>query len=356
MQTASSGVARWQDHDPATLAIRGLLVEEARTNLLTYSSSVGGTNWISTHSPTLNAAVAPDGTTTMTQANPAAATSQIYQTLTLTAATTYYMSIYAKAGTSARSRLQLFDNTGVDAQAILEINWTAGVPSQHAIAGSAASITFTDVGGGIYRIGMAATSDATNTSHRFQWYSDISAGTGTTFVWGAQLEAGAFATSYIPSTSASVTRAADAVSLATTAFNAGASAATRYVAAYVLEKDQDYARPDNIFVLDAGVNRMTFSDVGGANSGRLAHYNGTSTTGTANAISDNTNLKLALAGTSSDRNLVLNGGTIAESASTIGLPATSIGFGGSNCGQMWYRQIMDLPVQLSDADLQTLTT
>jgi hypothetical protein len=47
----------------------------------------------------------------------------------------------------------------------------------------------------------------------------IGSGTGTILVWGSQIEAGAFATSYIPTTGTTATRAADVASITSTNFS-----------------------------------------------------------------------------------------------------------------------------------------
>src|SRR4051812_3519980 len=57
------------DYDPITLTPRGLLIEEARTNLLLRSESVATSPWTRTrmNAPSTNAAIAPDGTLTADQ-------------------------------------------------------------------------------------------------------------------------------------------------------------------------------------------------------------------------------------------------------------------------------------------------
>jgi len=68
IQSAGTNVARF-DHDPVTLACKGLLIEESRTNLLRQSENFG-TTWSASQLNTtgipayLNVATAPDGTTT----------------------------------------------------------------------------------------------------------------------------------------------------------------------------------------------------------------------------------------------------------------------------------------------------
>ena len=53
------------DYDPATLAPRGLLIEEQRTNLLLRSEEFDNASWAKTNATiTVNATTAPDGTTT----------------------------------------------------------------------------------------------------------------------------------------------------------------------------------------------------------------------------------------------------------------------------------------------------
>jgi hypothetical protein len=93
--------------------------------------------------------------------------------------------------------------------------------------------TITPVGGGWYRI--TATAAATATGSGFFQFSLCSAANTTTYlgditkgayIYGAQLEAGAFATSYIPTDAATVTRNADVASVATSQFPYSATEGT----------------------------------------------------------------------------------------------------------------------------------
>ena len=193
---------------------KGLLIEEQRTNLVTYSEQFDNAAWAKTGSSvTANANVAPDGTLTADRLveDGATSTHRVSQAYT-TSAIAYTFSVYAKA--SGRSIVQLFTN---HTAAVSGCNFdlssgTAGTPS----AGITASIT--PVGNGFYRCSITYTalaaaggvfvspqtsiSAAMNSSYAGDGFSGV-------FLWGAQLEAGSFATSYIPTVASQVTRAAD---------------------------------------------------------------------------------------------------------------------------------------------------
>jgi hypothetical protein len=210
------------DHD-ATGKPLGLLIEEQRTNLLTHSAEfdVTWSNVVGVVNVTANTAVAPDGTSTADKLVPAAATSYMVkrQPVTTTAAS-HTFSVYGKESDSGY-HLELFTVVrGADVGAVFNL-------STGAVLGSANCTTVVSSpdanGWRRYCITFIANAGATNLDVRVATASTINQsmtgdGSAGIFAWGAQLEVGAFATSYIPTTTASATRSADVASMPTTAF------------------------------------------------------------------------------------------------------------------------------------------
>jgi hypothetical protein len=203
----------------------GLQLEEARTNLLVRSEEFGTTWSPSNITVSPDAIVAPNGTLT---ADKAIATTtngahQLFQVTSGTSGVTYTISFYVKAGEYNRFNFGP-GNTAVGGDRLVTINLGLSNPvvSQDAIFNSSAFAT--PVGNGWYRVGASFTATATGTMTVAVLQTIINnagsssfAGDGTSgiYLWGAQLEAGAFLTSYIPTTSATVTRAADVSTSAT---------------------------------------------------------------------------------------------------------------------------------------------
>jgi hypothetical protein len=230
LQSAASGVARF-DNNPTTGESLGLLIEESRTNLVTYSSQFDDSVWsIVNVTVSANAAVAPDGTLTADRLISAATTNLTYarQLATLSAGSATW-SVYVKQ--YGVQYLQLFWGATFNATDYVNFDITNGTVT----AGTYTSASITNVGNGWYRCSITSTVAAgsgvyvfaaivaTSTSTRATNYTGN--GYSGAFYWGAQLEAGAFATSYIPTVASQVTRAADSASMTgtnfSTWFNAG---------------------------------------------------------------------------------------------------------------------------------------
>jgi hypothetical protein len=200
------------DHDPVTLACKGLLIEEQRQNLILQSEDFG-TTWTATQSTvSTNVATAPNGLVTADKIIPnlaAGALSRVAQVFTLTGAHT--MSVFAKASEWGWILISYgpIANTGVWFDLT---NGTIGTQT----AGLVGSII--PYGNGWYKCIVAFTGAGTSLNARFRAVnadneSTLGDGTSGVFVWGAQLEAGAFPTSYIPTTTASLARSADVCSI-----------------------------------------------------------------------------------------------------------------------------------------------
>ena len=189
LQTASAGTPRF-DHDPVTHTARGILIEESRTNYLKSSGQMTGTGWSTrAGSTTVAAAVtAPDGSGTSYLETKTSGDGYVWQFVLLAPSTRYTYSIFVKgAGSNSTIKLYAWDSvvsqTSPSITVLASQNWT--------------------------RVSFSFTTSATVISGDYGFFI----GTTPIYVWGAQLEAGSFPSSYIPTTSASGTRAADYLTL-----------------------------------------------------------------------------------------------------------------------------------------------
>ncbi|GEO38370.1 hypothetical protein SAE02_25180 [Skermanella aerolata] len=204
------------DYDPATLASRGLLVEEQRTNLLLNSNTFSA--WSNSGlSVTGSSGTAPSGSNDAWLLGAGVAEGRGALIVAIPADTTVYAySIHLKAGSSAVTDIRLSFVGGSEYDA--RVTWaTAGISVKKGT--HAFSPSLQNIGGGWYRavMGVANTSRTQVLPYIFPAGQGTSA-TGNVLAFGAQLEAGSFATSYIPTTSASATRAADTCSISLGAF------------------------------------------------------------------------------------------------------------------------------------------
>jgi len=229
---ASAYYAPRFDYNPVTLAPRGLLIEEQRVNLVLYSEQFDNAGWTKLNgSVTANTTTSPDGTANadaFIENTAASAFHAMGQAVTKAASSIEYAgSFYVKdKGRQVAFNIQnAAGSSGVQGR----VNPATGTVTQNATAfGSgftAGTITITNAGNGWYRVVMTATSD-TSTTVTFQLIlhngtTSVYTGDGVSgaFLYGAQLEAGAFATSYIPTVASTVTRAVDVASMTGTNFS-----------------------------------------------------------------------------------------------------------------------------------------
>ena len=225
MQAAAINAPRC-DYDPATRVLRGLLIEEARTNSVTQSGDFTNIAWVKGASATLAAGVpGTNGPTTGSGLISANATiGFLAQAYTAAAGTAITMSCFVKAGSLSSALLLMPATWWADAtNRIGTYDLAAGIVSS--VTGAGATGTIQPAGNGWYRISMTATPGVAGTTSP-QFARAAANGNGVAiqhYAFGAQLEAGAFATSYVPTAGAAVTRAVDLCSMPTGPwFNAAA--------------------------------------------------------------------------------------------------------------------------------------
>jgi len=198
----------------------GYLIEGASTNFLLRSEEFDNAAWVKTGATvTANTIISPDGNVTADTINATAAATQtlILQLATVTSGVSIDQSFFIKLQPSS----SLF----------VAITFISGVtdPSPAWIDLSDGSIARDDQGiatvksliNNWIRVDINSVTNATSTQARMYLtdrttstgWTTTASGTETVSVWGAQLEQLPFASSYIPTNTTAVTRAADDVSI-----------------------------------------------------------------------------------------------------------------------------------------------
>ena len=369
LQTAAANVGRL-DYDPSTLEPRGFLIEGAATNLLTYSEQFDNAAYYNGRaSISANTTVAPDGATTadrlIEDSTASASHYGALRDLTLADNTDYTFSVYLKAGTRRYAILQFLPKTGSDRRFWVDL--TNGVSGSTFASPVATSLQ--DVGGGWYRASITVNSASGGTTPQ-AWIgmSDTDAqisysGDGSSYfdIWGIQIEAGSAPSSYIATTSSTVTRAADAVTIS--ALNTApwfVNAAQTWVVEFEGPVDPvsqriiklDDGTTNNRFIM--AVNAGYDLDVRVYNSGSLVVNTGTilySSSGVS---------KAAMTLAPDDLYATANGGAGQSDTSTGGeigqLTTLNIGSDGPGAELFgWIRSLTYYPQRLTDTQLVALT-
>lgn len=226
LQTAAINTPR-VEYDANGVA-KGLLIEEARTNLLTYSEDFSNSYWNKPVGGQLGSAVVgPDGISgsgVTLEDDGATGTGLVYffRTITVNTSTTYTVSIFAKADQLQWLAIRLINFTTPPTASAVWFNLNTGAK------GTESNVTgnIEPYSNGWYRCSVTFTTDAIDTTGNIQFLccdsdNDISVdldGTSSILVYGAQLEAGSFPTSYIPTSGATATRSADIASVSVSEF------------------------------------------------------------------------------------------------------------------------------------------
>lgn len=341
-------------------AFPALLVEPAATNLLLRSEEFDNAYWTKTNTTvTANATTAPDGTLTADKvAATTTGTDRRIQRADGLASGMYTTSIFAKAAELSTIRMY-----AVDFNAQATFNLSAGTVN-NILGGATASIeSYRD---GWYKCSITITYAGGATQALYLNIGNalggdpVTAGDGV-FIWGAQLETGSVATSYIPTVASTVTRNADVISLTGASGLIGQTEGVLFAEINFNGNQKDGAR---IVVIDGGAEiSSTYLRINTSNQVEAVSFNsGLQYFATSLPLILGTN-KVALAYSIGNYAFFLNGNLVNEQNSGIPPACSNIRIGSSDLTAVSGHFLNDriyasaiYPSRLDNAVLQAITT
>ena len=327
---------------------------------------------VNASSVSANVTTSPDGTANadkLVEDSALSNTHRLFNTtgITLTAATYAFSGFFKTAG-RRYVHIRLFDGTAGNYGKCLDLNTgtlVAGffdganaltAPTTSSVTALANSwfyvqMTFTGTAAG--SLIVVYLSDSPTTTN---YTGDGASGA---YVWQLQLELGAFATSPIVTTAATVTRTVDDETLASSLFPLSATVGTLYAKFIPLDVSAEHralqiddGTANNRFVLGSSAAASGFSGVYSAGVDQAPLSNGTLTANTA--------VKIAMAWAGNDFALCVNGGTVQTDAlgtiPTVTTLRLGAGAAGASMLNGWLAQVAYFPRRRPNGELQTLTT
>jgi len=177
-----------------------LLLEKQSTNIAIYSEQFNDASWgKSSITVTANDAISPDGTQNADKITSTNASNTIQLAVSSSSGVDYTISVFAKNIDAGNVRL---DMSNVAFGPV----FTFATKTFTTVSGWTTS--YQEFSNGWFRLIATRQSNSTSASPQFGLDSVV----GSVYFWGAQFEQSSYPTSYIPTTSASATRVADACS------------------------------------------------------------------------------------------------------------------------------------------------
>jgi len=382
--TSSAYQAPRFDYNPTTLTARGLLIEGSATNLLARSEDMANATFPGWGTQTnlnttgISGQASPDGATTAVKIIPNTTNGAHYlatNSLTLSNSTQYTLSVFVKP-----SGYGVFGLVTTNNQARASFTLATNSSSSY---GLTSTRTITAYPNGWYRVSMSWTTTQTgievwlvaqNTQQDpvTSWSGN---NTDSVTVWGAQLELGAQASSYIPTGSSSVARARDGMTMADiSTLNFNQSGGTVFMRLEENPRDKDTFAYFGQFEVSPSGRGWAFARFNNSSSaGRRMvpiAFSGPSTTlisssTVTRSVSGEYKFATTLEPSVAQMTVVVSGGSPVVTTATAGT-LTTIGAlkfnnttesdsNGIDFSSVWIAQFKYWPSVLPNATLQTLT-
>jgi hypothetical protein len=348
----------------ATGAVKGLLIESARTNLYLNSSDTS-TNSSFGITKTSDSAVSPDGTTTADLITPDTSYPRhLFQ----------YSSSYSTGGGSKETYSFYAKSNGYNLIEVSQRNQNGGTITKFDLSAVTATTTggteilksIEDVGNGWYRCSAAYITSSVRPYPAIEFLdTDGSQGfvpdeTSGIYFWGHQLEAGSFPSSYIPTSGSTATRAADVATIPRSSFGHHNEAST-----WVVEFTPTFPSVDtnqlvlyrngsgyDFHIWSTSVNSMTAQFMNSASSPNFP-ITANQTSKIAVVVKHGEYLSVCVDGGSISQNSVLSDTTL-HTPTVVGYADVDYNLGGNQLGHI--KSIKYYPRRLTNTQLQELTT
>lgn len=352
------------DFDPVSLVCKGLLIEESRQNLILYSQDFSQATWSKNNTNLGTNGTSPSNTSdaALLIPNNVNTSHSTLQNAVSVSGSNGIHTLFAKAG--GYSKIGLRESATSGAYAAFNLTGSGSViTSSGVIANSVDIKPYKD---GWFRLimGVNAASQrftiypmadgyTSGNPDNYSFAGDLTSGV---YVWGAGIEAGLFATSYIPTTTTSVTRNADVVSMTGTNFSDWFNASEGTFMAQWLQRQVDTGSAYFVYsaVGDIRAPQQTF--------GIRFYGNNGSNVALSSASAGNVYKTVIGYKDGFGERVAINGGTVSVNgtAYNVANAPTLLGIGGQKSGQLFalnghVQKLLFWPQRLIDAEISAFS-